>query len=76
MSHRDLDAVMFIREPPMVSYEEGLFHVCYDIGNIHAEFVMQPKVFSKAMLFAEEARAKWHCGTMDNGNVHKIGRRR
>lgn len=56
MRVKDFDAIIYIRQPPSYSFEDGLFHVCYPIGaNAQAQFVMQPSVFLKAHRAAERA---------------------
>lgn len=74
MARRELDAVVWVRKAPTITFnrDEGVFSICHNVGNAHIEFVMRPKVFAAAMLGAEEARAQWQYRTMDRGNVRKI----
>lgn len=58
MPDRSLDAVLYVQKVPTVSYEDGLFHVGYDVGKVRAEFVMQPKVFFAALHEAVEVSRK------------------
>lgn len=72
MPTRELDAVFYASEVPAIEFRDGVFHVGYDIRRCHFEFVMQPAVFLKAVLFAEEAIAKWRHHEAPRGNVRKL----
>jgi hypothetical protein len=56
-----LNAVFYCKNVPNVWFEEDgqTFHVSYDVGEVHAEFVMSPRVFNGAICLADEARAIW-----------------
>jgi hypothetical protein len=58
MPTRRLDAIMYVGEVPSIFYEEGLFHVGYDVGQLRAEFVMPPRVFFSAIAEAVEVSRK------------------
>lgn len=51
----DFDAVFYVREVPRFRFEDGLFHVCFNVGKVHAEFVMLPSVFLKGRRAAKKA---------------------
>jgi hypothetical protein len=72
MPARSLDAVFFIDAAPTITFADGLFHVGYGVGKIHAEFVMLPKIFAKAMLLAESAQAQCQYSSLARNNVTKI----
>jgi hypothetical protein len=55
-----VDAVFYVQKDPSVRIEDGLFHVCYDTGKIHAEFVMRPTVFLKALKAANRLSDEFH----------------
>ena len=76
MPARDLDAIFFIDRVPNVSFEDGLFRICYDIGkNARFEIVMRPAVFQQARMLVAEAVAKWQCETLGSENVAMFRRR-
>lgn len=62
-----LDAIYYIEKPPLISFEDGMFHVCYDIGkSAHFEVVMSPNVYLKTLRRAHSVVGRFHEG---KGNV-------
>jgi hypothetical protein len=46
MSVRDVDAIFYVRKIPEIRYEDGHFHVAYDVGTrARFEFVFSPNTF-------------------------------
>lgn len=69
----DLDAIFYIQKPPTVSFSDGMFRVCFDIGKRASfELVMSPNTFLKMRKISGEVAAKWQVGDLDK--VAKIGR--
>lgn len=48
MAARDLDAVFFVKDMPDIWFDDGHFHVAYDVGKrSRFEFVFSPNNFLK-----------------------------
>jgi hypothetical protein len=48
MASRDLDAVFYVKNVPDIRFEDGHFHVSYDVGQrARFEFVFSPSTFIK-----------------------------
>lgn len=63
MPSRDLDAVFFIGRPPTITFREGMFHICYDIGKRAAfELVMSPNTFLRARKAGAQAVSAFEAG--------------
>lgn len=62
MSPKDLDAVFYCKDVPQIELRDGMFHVCYVVGGFHAEFVMSPNKFFKALRRAVKAADEFHDG--------------
>lgn len=65
-----LDAILFIREVPRITYEDGLFHVSYSVGKVRAEFVMHPRIFFTAIAEAVEVSRKHKRGSLQSIGAH------
>jgi hypothetical protein len=71
MADRVFDAILYCRTPPDISFEGGMFHVAYAIGKVHAEFVLTPNTFLKALRAANRVADEFHEGT---GKVEALRR--
>lgn len=76
MPNRMVDAVFFIGMVPIIRYEDGLFKIGYNIGKqAFFEIVMRPKIFTDAMLLANEEMAKCRLESVGS-NVAQFGRKK
>jgi hypothetical protein len=62
MPPNSFEGVFYVRHSPVIRYEDGLFFIRYDMGNVHAEFVMQPSVYQKAIKEVERAFKQFQDG--------------
>ena len=75
MPIRDFDGIFYVKRIPVITFEDGLFHICHQLGsNTQFQFVMQPALFKKLVLAGQEALAKWQVEQLDK--VKPIPRRR
>jgi hypothetical protein len=66
MPLRNLDAVVFVDEPPEFTYEHGLFHIRQQISETtFIERVMRPAVFMQTIARAVEAARKHRLGSAE-----------
>jgi hypothetical protein len=50
MPARNLNAVFYVSQPPTLELRDGLFHVCFDIGDEYKfQVVMPPSAFFSAL---------------------------
>jgi hypothetical protein len=63
MQISNLDARIFITEPPEIEFKDGMFHLRQKISD-HCviERVMSPHVFSKSVRAGQRALALWRGG--------------
>lgn len=72
MPNRSLDAVFYIKEPPAVCFEDGLFKVTFQVGvEARFELVMSPNNFLKMRRIAGRAVARFHAG---EDNIVALGK--
>jgi hypothetical protein len=74
MAERDLDAVIYVKSIPDITFEEdGLFHVLYSIGRRSTfEFVFTPNTFLKMRQTAGRVVDQFH----EHGKVLPIRKKR
>lgn len=71
MPSRDFDAIFYVKNPPDIRIEEGLFHIGYDIGKrVRFEVVLTPATFFKARQCAARVADDFHEGC--HGKVSSI----
>ena len=62
----DLDCIFFVQKPPRVTFEDGMFRVCFAIGKrATIEVVMSPNTFFKMRQSGAEIAAKWQVDSLD-----------
>jgi hypothetical protein len=54
MPARSLDAVFFSDQIPDMFIKDGMFHIAYTVGTVHAEFVLPPRVFLAGLVKCNE----------------------
>jgi hypothetical protein len=47
--------VFWVKHAPTVHTEDGFFHICYESGAAHFEFVMRPSVWKRVRANADRA---------------------
>lgn len=73
MQH-DFDAIFYVKNPPRIVFEDGTFHVSYDVGKrAWFEFVLPPHVYLKALRAGNLAADQFH---EEQGDVVPIRGRR
>jgi hypothetical protein len=61
---KTLDAVFFVKEPPIVSFADGLFYVTFAVGSASRfELVMAPNTFLRMRRAGGDAAAAFHAGS-------------
>ena len=61
MPTRDVDAVMYVKQMPEITLEDGHFHVRYDVGKrARFEFVFSPSTFLQMRKIAARVVDEFH----------------
>lgn len=59
---RNLEATMFIEEPPTFEFHDGLFFVTYRCGTSTIRFTMLPNIYLRAVKGSKRAENGFHAG--------------
>jgi hypothetical protein len=62
----DLDCIFWIKKAPKVTFDEGMFHICFAVGKrATVEMVMSPATFLKLRAQSSETVAQWQVDDLD-----------
>ena len=62
MAVHHMEAVFFVEIGPEIELRDGLFHVCYTIGNYRFDVVLPPHAYLKALRAANRCAELFHAG--------------
>ena len=67
----DFDCIFFVKKPPTVTLNEGMFHICFTVGKeTGVELVMSPHNFLKMRRISAKVVAEFHAA--EAGKVETI----